>query len=321
MQKKYIKTLFAILVCTVISACASQNGSSIMAKDSQNNEEAIKANDAFILGKYNESAAIYKELVTNFPSNQDYRFYYAESLRITGNSSGALEQYDLLIAKNKNNLAAIEGRGLNYLQAGNLEKALDQFNAVISQDASHWRAINAIGVIYSISGRDEEALRYYNAALKVSKDNPSVINNVALGMAFSGKTSDGILLIKKALVVMPETGLKRQKMENNMAMLYGISGQMANAEKILKKSLSEQAVQNNLNFYTKIAANKKLAFKYLNDAVVASPVNYAKTENGLSALEPSSDKPSLSEAERIVPIQKFKARRGAHKLPLPSLRP
>jgi len=299
-----------------------------------------KAESAFSKGDYANSSRLYEKLVGQYPDNKEYLLYWAESLRLSGASDKADAQYDRLIAQDSNNLAAIEGRGLNYLRNGEFISALRQFNAVIKEDASRWRTINAIGVIYSISGKDNEARQYYNMALGLSKNNPGIINNIALGVSFGGNHEEAIALLKVALKEVDRNDPRQVKLQNNLAMLYGISGQMDKAEAILRETLPEPAVYNNLGFYAKIAADKQLALDYLSQAVASSPVYYEKAENNLQRLEAfaadegslinndkadnsyeSNDIESIAMPSAGVSAFPIKASRGKYGTPLPFLRP
>lgn len=285
--------------------------------------DAKQADTAFEGGDYSTATELYKKLLVKEPQNQDFLFHYAESLRISGSFDLAVEQYNQLIKEDENNLNAIEGRGLVYLQQGKITEALNELNSVVERDASRWRTLNAIAVAYSMNGNDEDAMKYYNLALEVGGKESSVVNNIALSLAFSGNAEKGIAMLRDALANTDEIGVNKQRLENNLALLYGISGKMGEAEKILHKNLPEAAVYNNLGFYAKIAADKKLAWSYLSKAISLSPVYYEKAENNMADL----DKPSQAEAyvshssvdfANIAPVKVW---RGKYKQPLPSLRP
>ncbi len=336
-------TFFAVAACAPYHKLVGNTEKKVV-DSAETNITKIQASEAFAKGEYRTAYGLYEKLAEVNPRSADYGFYYAESLRLSGLNDKADSQYNKLIAQDKNNLAAIEGRGLNYLQNGDLAYALEQFNIVIAKDVSRWRTINAIGVIYSISGKDAEATQYYNMALELSNDNPSIINNIALGMAFGGEHDKGIALLKRVLTALPDKDVRKIKLQNNLAMLYGISGHMDEAEAILRKNLPEAAVYNNLGFYAKIAADKQLAWSYLSKAISSSPVYYEKAENNLKGLDApevageatitEDDSKEIkgkednnkttasvaddSDAPQIAPV---KARRGTHRLPLPSLRP
>ncbi len=318
---------FLLATCLVISSCAQHqltgNASGMASEDIKTN-----ASESFKNGDYTKASGLYEKLAEKEPSNNDYLFYYAESLRLSGLASKAHIQYDKLIKQDKDNLAAIEGKGLVYLQDADFINALEQFNIVITKDVSRWRTINAIGVIHSINGRDEEAISYYNMAMELSKDNPSIINNIALSIALGGKHEKGAALLRKAISSLSDSDARKKRLENNLALIYGISGKMDEAEAILRKNLPEPAVYNNLGFYAKIASDKKLAWSYLSKAISSSPVYYEKAENNIKELEiagSSGDAAKTVLTEDTHPsssqTEPQKARRGTHKLPLPSFRP
>jgi tetratricopeptide (TPR) repeat protein len=293
----------------------------------KSNDDASNASVTFKNGDYAKSAILYEKILHENPSDQDSVFYYAESLRMSGQPTKALSQYEKI---SQNSLAALEGSGLAYLQAGEVEKALGQFNIIIRQDVSRWRTINAIGVINAINGKNEEAMKYYKMALEISRDNPAIMNNIALGIGFGGDQEQAISILKRAIDLMPGGGVKKQRLENNLALLYGISGKMDEAEQILRKSMPEAAVYNNLGYYATLSADKQLAWSYLSKAITANPVYYEKAENNMKEVaeepipsEKMADPQNQINKENMENIPKsanLKAKRGSHKLPLPSFR-
>lgn len=337
---------YLVLLCLFLGACAEVNNK----PNSANADLTKQANAAFAKGDYASASGLYEKILVSEPQNQDAMFRYAEALRISGNTAKSLDEYNQLIEKDKNNLAAIEGRGLCYLQSGDVDSALRELNSVVEKDAARWRTLNAMGVAYSIQGKDEDAMKYYNMALEVSGGNASIANNIALGMAFSGQSAKGIALLKNTISGMAE-GDKKKILQNNLALIYGVSGKMDEAEAILRKTLPEHAVYNNLGFYAKLASDKNLASDYLTKAISANPVYYEKAENNLkdldsaqekknavvisnSAAQPNSDKDKVgqvavlsgtqpaAEAQTDAPkIPPVKVWRGTHRLPLPTLRP
>lgn len=356
MSRKFAPhVILLILLCSLFQNSCTTALKPVSASSAKTSDKApqgdlsASANSAFSKGDYINAYALYEKLLANNPQSYDAAFYFAESLRMSGNTGRALDLYNKLIAANPKNLSAMEGRGLCFLQHGDIQLALGELNLVLAKDSKRWRTLNAIGVIYSIDGKDEEAIKYYNMALDISGSNPSIINNIALGVAFAGDAPKGAELLKGAIKSLEE-GNKKKTLENNLALIYGISGKMDEAEVILRKNLPEYAVYNNLGFYTKLASDKKLSWSYLTKAISSSPVFYEKAANNIKDLEPPSIAPNnkilgaealkipetnnklpeLSKTEiqalQTADIQSpklppLKAKRGTHKLPLPSIRP
>lgn len=312
-------TILCIFVVMLQGCSTIKNNSGIF---KNTNPDYSNAETAFKNRNFDEAADLFGSLTQKYPENSELLLKYAESLRLVGKSDAAIKQYDASIAKDENNVSAIEGKGLAYLQQGNLSEALNSFNLVVEKDASRWRTLNAIAVIYSINGNDKEALNYFDMALSIANNNPSIINNIALVVAFSGDTAKAISLLKKAQANTSSTNLsKKMRIENNMALVYGISGKMDEAEKILRKNLSEAAVYNNLGLYAKIAADKKLAWAYLSKAIASSPVYYEKAENNIDDLKNyPQHKHNIIKAKTSLDTP-LKAPRGKNKYPLPTIKP
>lgn len=288
---------YLCLVCafvTLLSSCAQLSDNSKSTPHTLSYVASLQsglqrdAQKAFETGQYQKAASLYEKLYEEEPDNTLYLMQYAESLRLGGDNGKALQRYDQLLEKDPGALHAKEGKGLAYVQEGNLKKAQVLFSEVLKADASRWRTINALGVIHSLSGQKDEAMQYYQMASQVSEENPAVLNNIGLSVALDGDIEGGMVILKKALLELSADDMSRQKIEHNLALVYGISGRMDKAQEILEKHLPPAAVYNNLGFYAKLANDRKLARTYLSKSLSSSPVHYEKAWNNLQGLEGSS---------------------------------
>lgn len=275
--------ILAILVSLTLAACALPPPQT--SKTAAGKIESQAADNLFSAGNYKQAAESYKELA-DLSGNNDILFKYAESLRLSGDTKNALAAYDKLLASNPDLSQALEGKSLCYVQDGDFKTASELLTQIINKDATKWRAINALGIIYAINGQKKESLEYFNMALQISPNNPTILNNMGLAMAFSGDFDNGRKTIEKSLTLIGSNDTnKRKTIEFNLALVYGISGKMNEAEKILSKYLERPAVLNNLGFYANLANNKNEAKKYLSDALAASPVHYEKAWENLQGIK------------------------------------
>ena len=212
-------------------------------------------------------------------------FIYAESLRLSNDVNEAIEIYDKIININSDYLQAIEGKALCFVSQGDFSAAAVLLNKVLAADATKWRTINALGVIYALKGELAEAVEYYELAMQVSENNPVIANNLGLSLAFSGLHDEGKKVIEESLsnVLQHETE-KFKKIEYNLALIYGMAGDMDTSADILRKYLAESEILNNLGFYAKLSKDKELAKSYLSEALAKSPVHYEKAWNNLNDL-------------------------------------
>lgn len=277
------KTFFIIFLLAFVSGCVPP-ASKLNSNAASSMIEVESANKLFREGEYKKAVLAYKKITEKSELTGEDKFNYAESLRLSGNVKGAIDLYNDLIASGDNELAAMEGKSLCYVQDGEFKKAAVLLSKVLNKDAARWRTINALGVIYASTGHLEESLKYYNMALDISGNNPSIVNNIGLTIAFSGKLEEGKKIVEKALHRLDADDKRARQVEYNLALINGISGNMEEAEKILSKYLPNYKVMNNLGYYAKLADDKELARTYLSKALAASPVHYEKAYNSLQEL-------------------------------------
>lgn len=261
---------------------SSQSYSSFSAIQDQFYKDAQKA---FSEGEYKKAAEGYGGLAESHPKDMALQFKWAESLRMANEVEKAMDVYNAILIVTPDNLDAMEGKGLALVQKGDFEAAEKEFATIVNHDGSRWRTINALGVINALQGEMEEAKSYYDMAINVDLNNPSILNNIGLSMALSGRTQEAVSRMDEALALLPATDPKREKIELNLALAYGMMGHMDEAEQLLKKYLPQPAVFNNLGLYANLNNDKKLARAYLSKALAAHPVHYDKAWENLQAVE------------------------------------
>lgn len=310
-----------LAVVLFMSSCASlkkSDESSFQVKEAtiQSTVED-EAEEALLSGNYKKSSELYSHLVSEAPDNVIYQIKYADSLRFNGKYADSRDVYGQILKYKNDFIPAKEGIGLSYAAEGKFEEALYYFNEVIKNDASQWRTINAVGVIYSLLDRGDDAKEYFDAAIEVNKNNPTILNNIGLFLALRGDYVSGIKALVKADSITSSTEeVKKRKIENNLALVYGISGNMDEAERVLKRYNNDAVVYNNLGFYAKLANNSSLAETYLSKALSASPVFYKKAWDSMEAIKTASlersddySSPSTHDLLPQVPLPILRSRR------------
>ncbi len=223
-----------------------------------------------------------KQTIAPSPEEQT-KLAEAKTAYETNNQAVALGIYDQILTKNPKQIDALEQKGIILLNQGNLSGAIGLFNEVLAQDALRWKTLNAIGVAYALNQQMSQALEYYKTALDIAPENVAVLNNLGLAYAFNLDFMNAEETLQRALG-QPLTADKQRQIEQNLALVYGLSGRADLAEPILRKYMPEAAVYNNLGLYAKLAGDTDLARSYLNEALTASPGFYEKAWENLQNL-------------------------------------
>lgn len=252
--------------------------------------ESAKAAEA--KGDYKKAAHFYQQLADKEPENITFKLQFAEAARRAEIFKPALDAYDTILTKQPDNMDALEGKGLTLLGKGDFDSAVDALDNVIKKDANRWRSLNALGVIFAGKGMQNEAIDYFTKALEISKNNVRVLNNMGLSLAIQKATKDAIdaLQLASSLASKDEPNVKKQ-IDLNLALVYGIAGDMDMAEKTASAHLSGPALNNNLGLYAHLAKDDMMAKTYLNMALAGSPSFYNRAWSNLASLNSNDDSP------------------------------
>lgn len=252
-------------------------------------EEQI-AKEAIQAGDFRRASQFYEQLVGSEKGSAEeklrYKLGWADSLRRLGDTDRALGMFSQLSRENPSSLDALEGEALSLMATGKTVDAGRKFAEVLEKDPKRWRTLNALGILFVTKNMIPEAMAYYTEALKYSPDNPAVLNNVGLSQAVDRKYADAIAALQQAARV-SKTPAQRQHIDLNLAMVYGVSGDLDTASEIAGKYLNGAALDNNLGLYAHLSKNEALAKTYLNMALSQSPTYYERAWNNLDVVTDS----------------------------------
>ena len=236
-------------------------------------------------GDLAKMAYFYEQLVNKNPKNKTYKYKYAESARKLGNCQLALGIYKELLAEEPKNLDYMESKGLCLLANTEFKDAADIFTAVINADDTRWKSINGAGLIFALNKKYKEANEYLDLAAKISGNNPSVLNNQALIKAIIGNYSDSIKILELASAKASNDESQKRQIDLNLALVYGISGRLDDAEDTARPHLTEPQLYNNMGIYAELHKDKDLAKTYLNKALSGTPIYYDRAWENLERVE------------------------------------
>jgi Flp pilus assembly protein TadD len=238
-------------------------------------------------GNYTRAGQFYRQLIDSPKASADDTFRYklglAEAARRAGDKS-ALPMYEELIKAQPDHIEVMEGYGLSLMQSGKPVDAGRVFADIMKENPKRWRTLNALGILFVNKNMIPEAMAYYTEALKHSPDNPAILNNVALSQAVDRNYARSFESFEQALRV-SSTEVQRQQISLNMAMVYGISGDLETARTIASKYLQGPLLDNNLGLYAHLSKDDSLAKTYLDMALSGSTTYYERAWNNLDIID------------------------------------
>lgn len=231
--------------------------------------------------QYGRALQFFQQLYDRDKNNPRFKLGLADNLRRSGQIDEAAGYYRQILKTDSGNLDALEGKGLCLLARGEVTGASDVFDQVMKKDRNRWRSLNAVGILFVMKGMPKEASAYYAEAAKLKPGEPAILNNYGLSLALDQKYTQAVAALAEAGEGLDKGDPEKRRADLNLALVYGLSGDMERAEEVAGRHLKESALNNNLGFYAYLADNQELAKAYLNNALAGSPVFYEKAWKNL----------------------------------------
>ena len=177
---------------------------------------------------------------------------YAQALRATDQRAQAVAVLEQASIRNPNNMALLGAYGRALAEAGDYAQALDVLGRAHTPDNPDWRILNAQGAVLDQLGRHAEAQRHYSAALKIVPNEPSVLSNLGLSYALMKDLKRAEATLRRA-VAQPNAD---PKVRQNLALVVGLQGRFAEAEKIARADLPEDEAAANVSYLRQMLAQQ-----------------------------------------------------------------
>jgi Flp pilus assembly protein TadD len=141
-------------------------------------------------------------------------------------------------------LAMMRERGMLALEVGNMDRARDLLAKVEASSPPDWHVYSALGSALSASGKQAEAQEKFAKALQLAPDNSTVLNNLALSYALDKKHDDAEQMLRRAAIT-PDS---QPKTKQNLALILGLKGNVAEARKVSEAVLSPEDTSANMTY-------------------------------------------------------------------------
>jgi len=177
---------------------------------------------------------------------------YAQALRSIGQRAQATAVLEQATISNPHGQLLLGAYGRALADNGNFGQALEVLNKAHSPDRPDWRILSVQGAALGQLGRHGEAQRYYASALRLVPDEPSVLSNLGLSYALSKNLPQAESTLRRAAQQRPSDSKIRQ----NLALVVGLQGRFAEAEKIVGADLSPEEAAQNVAYLRKMLAQQ-----------------------------------------------------------------
>jgi len=198
----------------------------------------------------------------------DAALQYGKALRATGQKSQAVAVLEQATIAHPSNKALLAGYGRALADNGNFQQSFDVLGQAHTPDNPDWRILSAQGAALDQLGRFEEARQYYASALKIVPDEPSVLSNLGLSYVLS----KDLLTAEETLRRAHSRAGADPRVRANLALVVGLRGNIAEAEKIAKADLPPEEAAANVAQLKSLLSRKEDARAEMNSKMpVARP--------------------------------------------------
>jgi Flp pilus assembly protein TadD len=187
------------------------------------------------------------------PGDADAALQYAKALRATGQRSQAVAVLEQATIAHSDNKALLAGYGRALADNGNFQQAFDTLGRAHSPENPDWRILSAQGAVLDQLGRYDEARNYYASALKIAPDAPSVLSNLGLSYMLSKDLPKAEATLRRAYGRTDASPRVRQ----NLALVVGLQGRVAEAEAILKADQPAGEATANVAYLRRLLSRKE----------------------------------------------------------------
>jgi len=187
-------------------------------------------------------AAFWGRAIEVDPTDVEAGLHMARALRALGRYAEAGQAADRVIVVQPNNRDALLEAARAKISHGQGFYAVESLTRAQTLDPRDWRAPNLLGVAYQQTERRAEAQAAWTQALRLSPDNPEVLSNQAMAAAADGDLAAAETLLRRAAARPGASLLARQ----NLVLVLGLNGKVAEAEALARRDLPPEAVSNNL---------------------------------------------------------------------------
>jgi Flp pilus assembly protein TadD len=237
--------------------------------------------------EWRQSADAWGQRYRENPADATAAINYAKALRATEQRAQAVAVLEQASMHDPHDMALLGAYGRALADAGNYAQALAVLERAHTPDNPDWRILNAQGAVLDQLGRHTEARQHYSAALKIVPGEPSVLSNLGLSLALTKDLKGAEATLRQAMAS-PNAG---PKVRQNLALIIGLEGRFAEAEKIASADLPPAEAAANVQYLRQLLVQRG-NLKKPSSKRQASPKTSSKTGPKTGAQTPDQANPN-----------------------------
>jgi Tfp pilus assembly protein PilF len=203
------------------------------------------------LGDYARAADYYAKAIAQGNASEQAWTRRGELLLQLGAVKSAQAHYEAALRAGMDTGDIHRGYARSLARTNQPEKALQQFDIALQKAPGSVKAMNGRGVALDMMGRHLEAQAQYAQAQEFSPTDLSVQNNLALSYTLAGNAHSAIAMLEDIYL----SGSSNQQHRQDLALLYGLTGQSDKASALSHMDLRPELVGKNMAAYATLRQN------------------------------------------------------------------
>lgn len=203
-------------------------------------------------GDLGNAISVYRRAQALYPDAAEPSRRLGDLYRDGGHYDLAAAAYADAIAADADDRDARHGLAVALVHQGRLAEAAEQYDWLVADDRSDIRAWNGRAVVQDLSGDHAAAWESFRSGLDVEPDNVALLTNLGLSLALGGRYDEAIETLERAAAE-PGAGSETRQ---NLALAYGLAGRPEEAARLGSQDLREAQVTRNLEVYDLMRAAK-----------------------------------------------------------------
>ena len=196
------------------------------------------------------SATFWAREVQIDPTEVEAGLKLSAALRVLGRYEEAAQSAQRVLVASPKNFDGLLELARSQIAAGQGFYAIQPLKDAQAARPKDWRPISMLGIAYEQSERPAEAKVAHEQAMAMEPNNPAVLSNVALFRANQGDKAGAEALLRRAVTLPGATARERQ----NLALVLGLQGKLAEAEQLIRQDLPPQTAEANLAYLKSASA-------------------------------------------------------------------
>jgi len=235
-------TIISAILLTELCGCQTDGLSDITGSLGDKAEKATPA----------RSLESYRDRYRANPNDVEAALQYGKALRVAGQRAQAVAMLEQATLAHPSDKALLAGYGRALADNGNFQQAFDVLGRAHSPEDPDWRILSAQGAALDQLGQGEEARQYYASALRIVPDEPSVLSNLGLSYVLSKDLAKAEETLRRANG-RPDAD---PRVRQNLALVIGLRGHMAEAENLVKEGRPPEEAAANVAYLRKMLARQ-----------------------------------------------------------------